>query len=66
MINLIYDIFLGYSNTSKAYRVYNKRIIVVEELIHVTFDESNTSFVKKVIVNDYADEELQEESLKGK
>ena len=24
-------IFLGYSNTSKAYRVYNKRTLVVEE-----------------------------------
>ena len=34
-------IFLGYSNTSKAYRVFNKRTLVVEESIHVTFDESN-------------------------
>ena len=32
-------IFLGYSSTSKAYRVYNKRTLVVEESIHVTFDE---------------------------
>ena len=31
-------IFLGYSNSSKVYRVYNKRTLVVEELMHVTFD----------------------------
>ena len=31
-------IFLGYSNSSKAYRVYNKRTLVMEESIHVTFD----------------------------
>ena len=33
-------IFLGYSNRSKAYRVFNKRIGVVEESIHVVFCES--------------------------
>ena len=34
------DIFLGYSNISKAYRMHNKRTLVVEESIHITFDES--------------------------
>ena len=33
-------IFLGYSNHSKAYKVYNKRLQKVEESIHVTFNES--------------------------
>lgn len=33
-------IFLGYSQSSKAYRVYNKRLLIVEESVHVTFDES--------------------------
>lgn len=28
------------STTSKVYRVYNKRISVVEETVHVAFDES--------------------------
>ncbi len=32
-------IFLGYSSTSKAYRVYNKRTLLVEESIHVKFVE---------------------------
>ena len=58
------DIFLGYSNSSKAYRVYNKKILVVEEFMHVTFDESNPSFAEKVFVDNNADEELQEESSK--
>ncbi|XP_038992978.1 uncharacterized protein LOC120116622, partial [Hibiscus syriacus] len=33
-------IFLGYSLNSKAYRVFNKRTLVVEESIHVVFDEA--------------------------
>ena len=36
-------IFLGYSLSSKAYRVFNKKTMVVEESIHVVFDESNDS-----------------------
>ena len=57
-------IFLGYLNTSKAYRVCNKRTMVVEESMHVTFDESNPSSVKKGVDNDEADGDLQEESSK--
>ncbi|GMI80361.1 hypothetical protein HRI_001705400 [Hibiscus trionum] len=33
-------IFLGYSLNSKAYRVFNKRNLVVEESIHVVFDDN--------------------------
>ena len=32
-------IFLGYSLTNKAYRVFNKRTLNVEESMHVAFDE---------------------------
>jgi len=32
-------IFLGYSLNSKAYRVYNKRTLTIEESIHVAFHE---------------------------
>nr|CAN71245.1 hypothetical protein VITISV_011091 [Vitis vinifera] len=35
--------FLGYSTSSKAFRVFNKRTMVVEESIHVIFYESNNS-----------------------
>ena len=35
-------IFLGYSTSSKAYRVFNKRTLVVEESMHVIFDKSNS------------------------
>ena len=34
-------IFLGYFQISKAYRVFNKRTLVVEESMHVVFDEAN-------------------------
>ncbi|KAH9657970.1 hypothetical protein KPL70_023296 [Citrus sinensis] len=54
-------IFLDYSSSRKAYRVYNKRTFVVEESMHVTFDESNPSSTEKVIVDDNAEEEQQEE-----
>ncbi|KAH9697748.1 hypothetical protein KPL71_023737 [Citrus sinensis] len=57
-------IFLGYSNSSKAYRVYNKRTLVVEESMHITFNESNPFSVEKGVANDDADGDLQEESSK--
>ena len=34
------EIFLGYSSTSKAYRVYNKRTMMVMETVNVVIDES--------------------------
>ena len=34
------DIFLGYSSISKAYRIFNKRTLVIEESMHLVFDES--------------------------
>lgn len=34
-------IFLDYSSKSKVYRVFNKRTLIVEELIHVTTHDSN-------------------------
>ena len=36
-------IFLGYSSTSKAYRVYNKRTIKVMEIVNVVIDEISES-----------------------
>ena len=33
-------IFLGYSSHSKAYKVFNKRTLCVEESVHVLFDET--------------------------
>ncbi|GKA76364.1 retrovirus-related pol polyprotein from transposon TNT 1-94 [Tanacetum coccineum] len=32
-------IFVGYSNTSRGYRVFNKRTRIIVETIHVNFDE---------------------------
>ena len=32
-------IFLEYSTNSKAYRIFNKRTLIVKESIHVTFNE---------------------------
>jgi len=35
-------IFLRYSSHSKAYKVFNKRTLCVEESVHILFDESNS------------------------
>ena len=40
-------IFLGYSFTSKAYRVYNKRTMKVMEIVNVVIDESLESSFDK-------------------
>ena len=44
-----FNIFL---TSSKAFRVFNKRTMVVEESIHVIFYESNNSLQKIESVND--------------
>ncbi|XP_074305231.1 uncharacterized protein LOC141640280 [Silene latifolia] len=33
---------VGYANHSKAYKVFNKRTLCIEESVHVIFDENNT------------------------
>ena len=38
-------IFVGYSSVSKAYRVYNKYTKVIDESIHVVFDDTNNDLV---------------------
>ena len=47
-------IFLGYSSHSKAYKVFNKRTLCVEESVHVLFDETNS-----LSENDAQEEDLE-------
>ncbi|WRX16232.1 Integrase [Theobroma cacao] len=54
-------IFLGYALNSKAYRVFNKRTLNVEESIHVVFDESNA--LQKEIHVDDDDVEILEKQM---
>ena len=42
-------IMLGYSSVSKAYRVFNKRTLTIEESTHVVFDEPVESFQIKLM-----------------
>ena len=48
-------IFMSYALNSKAYRVFNKISLIIEESIHVVFYETNTALRKGVIVNDDVD-----------
>ena len=57
-------IFLGYSLHSKAYRIYNKRTMTIEESIHVSFDESNAIPPRKDILDDIA-ESLEQMHIHG-
>ena len=57
-------IFLGYSTNSKAYRVFNKRTLVVEESIHVIFDEANSTLRKVSFDSDDIEIYQQETSQK--
>ena len=45
-------IFLGYSTSSKAFKVFNKRTMVVEESIHVIFDKSINSLQERENIDD--------------
>jgi len=58
-------IFVGYTNTSKTYRVFNRSFLTIEESMHVKFGESN-SFVKNVVdcEIDFLDEEIEKNSMK--
>ena len=55
-------IFIGYSIHRKAYRVYNKRTLLVEESVHINFDEYN-SISRKVISDDINEVEKNLEKL---
>ena len=55
-------IFIGYSNTSKAYKVFNKSSLTIEKSMHVKFEESD-AFVKNVVEIDTLDEDIEKVSL---
>ncbi|CAL1382362.1 unnamed protein product [Linum trigynum] len=46
-------VFLGYSNVSRAYRVFNKRTLKVEESINVIFDESVSEISEELDDDDF-------------
>ena len=45
-------ILMGYALNSKAYRVFNKTSLVVEESIHIVFDETDAALIKVVFDDD--------------
>jgi len=56
-------IFVGYSNTCKAYKVFNRSTLTIEEFIHVKFEESN-SLVKNIVEIDSLGENFEKISMK--
>ncbi|XP_061357926.1 uncharacterized protein LOC133302197, partial [Gastrolobium bilobum] len=59
-------IFLGYSLTSRAYRIYNKRTMVIEESIHVVFNETNNALPRKELCDDDVIESMKNINLNDK
>jgi len=53
-------IFLGYSLHSHAYRVYNRRTMVVEESMHVAFDETDHKVQESIKVTADDDEPVNQ------
>ena len=58
MPRVIRHFFIGYALNSKAYKVFNKTSLIVEESIHIVFDETNAPS-RKVIYNDVDIEDLK-------
>ena len=54
-------IFVDYSLTSHAYNIYNKRLMIVEESVHVVFDEVDRKSIQ--IPKTSAEEDEQNISL---
>jgi len=54
-------VFLGYATQSHAYRTYNKRLMTVEESMHVVFDETNPKLQDQVSKNADEEDQLQEQ-----
>jgi len=54
-------VFLGYATQSHAYRVYNKRLMTIEESMHVVFDETNPKLQDQVSKNTNEEDLLQEQ-----
>ena len=46
------DIFFGYLSFNKAHRVFNRRILIIEESIHIVFNETNIFKSRKIKVDD--------------
>lgn len=47
------DVFVGYSSSIKAYRVFNKRTLCIEESVDVIFEESG--YLKNLELKDEDD-----------
>ena len=54
-------VFLDYTIQSHAYRVYNKRLMTIEESMHVVFDETNPKLQDQVPKNADEKDLLQEQ-----
>jgi len=50
-------IFIGYPSNSNAYNVYNKRLMIVEESVHVVFDEVDHKVLKPSQISTEEDEQ---------
>ncbi|RDX98446.1 hypothetical protein CR513_18620, partial [Mucuna pruriens] len=52
--------FLGYSNVSKAYKLYNSRTVTIEEFIHVGFNDSKLDNELSQLNDFFADLNLED------
>jgi len=50
-------IHIGYAINGHAYRVYNRRLLTVEESMHVVFDESD-NYLPEPVVDEFEVDDL--------
>ena len=49
-------VHIGYALNGHAYKVFNKRLLIVEESMHVVFDEADHSIYKTVVDDLHCDD----------
>jgi len=60
------DIFVGYYSVSKVYRVYNKSTnVVINEFIHVVFDETNNGLPSRSAFDEFQLSKYTNDEHKG-
>jgi len=52
LVSLMQNLMKVYSLHSKAFRIYNKKTMIIEESIHVAFDETNLILPRKDTLDD--------------
>ena len=65
ILNVMIDVFLGYSINSKAYRIYNIRTQTIMESVNVAVDDTNDlyEFSKEELISSLIDDADEDQTV---